>query len=134
MKYKLTITALLAFATLFLNAQNTIDVKIINLENSNGKVMLELVNERQEVVGQEIIVIKDNVATVKFNDIKNGKYAIRFFHDENSNGKMDTGTFGIPTEGYGFSNNARGFMGPPDFEDMIFTVNENVSMTLKTKN
>jgi uncharacterized protein (DUF2141 family) len=39
------------------------------------------------------------------------------FHDENGNGKLDTGLFGIPTEGVCASNGATGSMGPPRFED-----------------
>jgi len=44
-----------------------------------------------------------------------GFYAVAVFHDENGNGEFDQGLFGIPLERYGFSNDARGFFGPPDF-------------------
>ena len=40
----------------------------------------------------------------------------RLFHDENGNGKMDTGFLGIPTEGVVVSNQAKGFMGPPKIQ------------------
>ncbi|WP_394700395.1 DUF2141 domain-containing protein [uncultured Bacteroides sp.] len=33
---------------------------------------------------------------------------------------VDTKEFGIPTEKYGFSNNAKGRMGPPSFEQAKF--------------
>jgi len=36
-------------------------------------------------------------------------------HDENSNGKMDTNFIGMPREGVGASNNAKGHMGPLKF-------------------
>ena len=49
-----------------------------------------------------------------------GTYAVAVYHDENANGKFDTGLFGIPKEGYGASNDARGFMGPPRFNDAKF--------------
>jgi len=48
------------------------------------------------------------------------KYAIAVFHDTNNNQKLDKNFFGIPKEGYGFSNNARGFLGPPDFDEAGF--------------
>ena len=51
-----------------------------------------------------------------------GTYAIGIFHDANLNNRLDNFFFGIPKEQYGFSNNARGFMGPPSFEDAAFTV------------
>ena len=50
-----------------------------------------------------------------------GKYAISMFHDENNNGILDTFA-GIPTEGYGFSNNARGDFGPPRFSQALLSI------------
>ena len=49
-----------------------------------------------------------------------GTYAIGIFHDANLNNRLDNYFFGVPREQYGFSNNARGFMGPPSFEDAAF--------------
>ncbi len=51
-----------------------------------------------------------------------GTYAIGIFHDVNLNNKMDNNLFGIPKEQYGFSNNARAFLGPPAFEAAAFTL------------
>ena len=41
-----------------------------------------------------------------------GAYAVALFQDENGNDNLDTTAFGAPTEKYGFSNDARGVMGP----------------------
>lgn len=41
--------------------------------------------------------------------------AIAAFHDENSDGELNRNRFGIPTERYGFSRNARGLTGPPKY-------------------
>ena len=51
-----------------------------------------------------------------------GTYAIGIFHDANLNNQLDNYFFGVPREQYGFSNNARGFMGPPSFEDTAFSL------------
>ena len=51
-----------------------------------------------------------------------GTYAIGIFNDANLNNRLDNYFFGVPREQYGFSNNARGFMGPPSFEDAAFSV------------
>jgi uncharacterized protein (DUF2141 family) len=51
-----------------------------------------------------------------------GRYALIVIHDENDNALLDTGTLGIPTEGYGFSNNAMGFFSAPDFDAAAVTV------------
>jgi uncharacterized protein (DUF2141 family) len=52
--------------------------------------------------------------------IEPGTYAIAVYHDENSNGKLDSNFIGIPREGVGFSNNAKGHMGPPKFDAAAF--------------
>jgi hypothetical protein len=45
-----------------------------------------------------------------------GRYAVIAFHDENDNGRLDESPWGVPTEGYGFSNDAQGFLAAPSFE------------------
>lgn len=42
--------------------------------------------------------------------------AIAVFQDIDGNGKLSKNKMGAPTEPYGFSNNARGFLGPPSFK------------------
>ncbi|MCP4053769.1 MAG: DUF2141 domain-containing protein [Mesoflavibacter sp.] len=49
-----------------------------------------------------------------------GIYAIKAYHDENSNGQLDKRAMGMPKERYGFSNNARGFLGLPGYEETTF--------------
>lgn len=55
-----------------------------------------------------------------FEGLVPGEYAIAAFHDENANGEMDRGLFGIPTEGTGASNDARGVMAPPPYDGAKF--------------
>lgn len=66
-----------------------------------------------------------------FENLPSGEYAISLYHDENENNKLDTGWFGIPNEGYGCSNNAKGMMGPPKYEDAKFQLTSNKEMTIK---
>ncbi len=49
-----------------------------------------------------------------------GRYALSVFHDENENSVLDAGKLGIPKEGYGFSQGARGRTGPPPFRKVAF--------------
>ena len=60
-------------------------------------------------------VSEDGVVGV-FEGLPPGKYAVAVFHDENDNGEFDRGFLGLPLEGYGFSNDAQVFLGPPSFE------------------
>jgi acyl-CoA reductase-like NAD-dependent aldehyde dehydrogenase/uncharacterized protein (DUF2141 family) len=60
--------------------------------------------------------------TIDVGDLPPGRYAASVYLDENENGKLDSGLFGIPKEPVGASNNPRHRMGPPHFEDCIFTM------------
>ena len=62
-------------------------------------------------------VISRGAARCSFDGVAPGTYAIALHHDEDDDGQMDTGIFGIPTEGTGASRDARGSMGPPSFRD-----------------
>jgi uncharacterized protein (DUF2141 family) len=73
-------------------------------------------NASQRVVAK----IVNGAAVCEFADPPAGSLAIAFIHDENGNGELDKNFFGIPQEGYGFSNDARGKMGPPAFDKAAF--------------
>ncbi|WP_426104411.1 DUF2141 domain-containing protein [Massilia sp. TSP1-1-2] len=63
-----------------------------------------------------------NGTTVVIGDLPEGDYAFAVYHDANANGKMDRNLLGIPTEDYGFSNNALGKMGPPSYASARFVL------------
>ncbi|HLF18787.1 MAG TPA: DUF2141 domain-containing protein [Candidatus Omnitrophota bacterium] len=64
--------------------------------------------------------IKDGKIEYVFEGIPYGEYAIKYYHDENGNDRLDANFLGIPKERYGFSNNARALLGPPSFERAKF--------------
>lgn len=66
-------------------------------------------------------------------NLRPGTYALAVFHDENGNGKLDTNFLGMPVESYGFSNDARGTFGPPDFLDCSFSLQGPKSLQLTLK-
>ncbi|MNT83012.1 hypothetical protein D3C72_2228260 [compost metagenome] len=53
------------------------------------------------------------------------------YHDENNNGKLDKNFIGMPKEPVACSNNAKGFMGPPKYEDAKFIITADTKMTIK---
>ena len=53
---------------------------------------------------------------VAFRSLSPGRYAVSVYHDENGNSQFDSNILGVPTEGYGFSNDAAGLAGPPEFD------------------
>jgi uncharacterized protein (DUF2141 family) len=53
-------------------------------------------------------------------DVEPGTYAIAVLHDEDDDGGLDRNLLGIPSEGFGFSNDAPTGLGPPSFRDASF--------------
>ncbi len=75
-----------------------------------------------------------SAVTVVFTDLPPGRYAVSAYQDRNSNGRLDRGFTGFPSEPYGFSRDARGVFGPPEFGDAAFelaTQNTTIRFTLK---
>jgi uncharacterized protein (DUF2141 family) len=72
---------------------------------------------------------KTGTVELLFGNLQPGDYAVMIFHDENGNGKMDSNLIGIPTEGYGFSNEAKGSFGPPKFSAMKVTISTDGRVT-----
>jgi uncharacterized protein (DUF2141 family) len=112
-------------------SQYKLDVEILEIRNTRGNIMLQLFDRNENIVIQEKSPIKDNRCLFSFANLKPGKYALRYFHDENLNGKMETNFVGKPTEGYGFSNNVIGKFGPPPFDKWLFEINEDKKIVLK---
>jgi len=73
-------------------------------------------------------VVKDATTdrlTVLISDLPPGKYAVAAYVDKNRSGRQDKNFLGVPKEIYGFSNDARGLFGPPDFAAAAFDIGEN---------
>lgn len=109
-------------------AHQHLTVKITRLHNNTGSVLVSLFREgtgfpddASRALARQKATITDKGATLLFRDIPPGNYAVAILHDENNNQKMDKNFFGIPKEGYGFSNNASAPFGPPSFRKASFT-------------
>lgn len=113
--------------TSFADAQETthnINVEINGLKSSDGQLLVGLYNTETSFLKEQykanVVTIDNNKSVLLFKNVPNGTYAVSFVHDKNKNGKMDKNFMGIPKEDYGCSNNAKGFMGPPKWEDAKF--------------
>lgn len=105
-----------------------INVKIVGLRNSTGTVACALFESPEGFPSEflkdatEIMIMKiqDMQARCHFLNIPPGTYALAIIHDENMDGKLGTNWMGIPTEGYGFSNNAKVVFSAPSFDGASF--------------
>lgn len=106
---------------------NIVHVEIGGLRNDKGQVFCALYSSRdgfpkntEKAVARIKSAISDKQAVCEFSGMAPGTYAVSVFHDENSNGKLDTNFMGIPREGVGASNGAKGHFGPPKFDAAAF--------------
>lgn len=111
---------------IIMNAQNTIEVSLSGMNHDNGEARVGLYNDKGQFLDVTFKSLKSGIengrANVKFTDIPDGTYAISCYHDEDGNGKLDMLMGMFPKEAYGCSNGAKGFFGPPKWEDAKFTV------------
>ena len=104
----------------------TLSVELQNVRfNLGGTLYIMLVNDKDQAVYKLTRPTSERNATFYFNNLPHGKYAVRAYHDKNNNGELDKGVFGQPVEGWGVSNNVRGFMSAPPFAQMLVSVNQN---------
>jgi len=68
-------------------------------------------------------------ATVVFEDILAGAYAIVAIADRDGDGRLAQGLLGVPLEWYGFGNDASGLLGPPSFEKTLVVLEAPKTMT-----
>ena len=144
----LFVTALLAsvYSPSFAADTASVTVNVRGLNNSNGAARIALFNDKEkyskdkgtadDAYKKEAVPIKNNAAACTFSDLPNGMYAIKVYHDEDNSGKFYTNAFGIPKVQYGFSNNAKGMMGPASFDKAKFEiqgkdVTQNIKLTGK---
>jgi uncharacterized protein (DUF2141 family) len=105
-------------------------VTISNFKNDRGSAVVSLYNNSDgfpkspdKALKKMSVRILNNQAVADFESLPAGEYAVSVYHDENGNKKMDTNFFGIPKEGVGNSNNAKGHFGPPKYADAKFSFN-----------
>jgi uncharacterized protein (DUF2141 family) len=116
------------------NGKLTIIVTGFNDDTGNCRFALDnskFVYEREDTVwiGKVLPIINKKVIVV-IDSLEYGEYAVRIFHDENKNEIIDTNILGIPTEDYGYSNNASSWFGPPSWDKAKFIFNKS-DMTIE---
>jgi uncharacterized protein (DUF2141 family) len=110
--------------------RGTLNIKISGFENNKGDCWFALDNSKEvheskdSVFVGKILPIMNRGVYLKLDSLEYGYYAIKIFHDENNNGKIDLNFLGIPTEDYGYSNNVSGWFGPPKWEKTRFLFNQ----------
>ncbi len=117
---------------LLLNFWNMDNLAVMRLQFSNidaaqGSIYLAVFDQKDKFLDQAAVrfqkiipVTEQGNLEIALPELPAGTYAISCFHDVNGNGKLDTNFLGIPTEPYGFSNNARPKFRAPNWEEAKF--------------
>jgi uncharacterized protein (DUF2141 family) len=98
-------------------------LEISNLRNDKGHMLCALCSSAQadafpKKADKAVAADRkdeERQAVCDFTEVAPGTYTVSVVHDENANGKLDMNFSGMPREGVGASNDAKGHMGRPKF-------------------
>jgi len=132
---KLSTALLLCLCGLGQAQAHTLTLSLDQFRVKGGKLMVELYdnqaawNEGKGARDYRIAEVQGDSVQLVFDHLDAGHYAVKVFHDENGNGRLDSNFLGVPSEGYGFSNNA-GRFGPASFEDAGFDLKADLGLNI----
>jgi uncharacterized protein (DUF2141 family) len=102
-------------------------VTLSNIRQVKGSVYVAVYDSEATFLSSDklrerkiVAVTQTGDLDISFANLPPGTYAISCFHDVNGNGELDTNLVGIPTEPYGFSNNARPKFRAPTWAEAKF--------------
>jgi len=137
MKKSILIIALVFIVSVTLSAQHKLTIKVEGIESVSGDLYIALYTSQDVFTGKsehgKIVKVDGNTVETDFSDLKKGKYALALYQDENANGKLDLGEYGIPKEKVAFSNNINPIllMRAPVFEECAFEIDADKEVSIK---
>jgi uncharacterized protein (DUF2141 family) len=123
-KIRIILIGVLTAAASVLTYAQTMTVVVKNVKGDAGTVRLAVYNSedqfmKNEIAGIEVKAVNGQAVAV-FKNLGMGTFAISVMHDANDNKELDSNMFGVPKEGFGFSNDVMGMFGPPEFRKASF--------------
>lgn len=104
----------------------TLTITLEDIKKTQGSISLGVFDEAGYESGQAVnganITVDQATETVTIEGLEPGFYGIKMYHDVDGNGEMNANPFGMPTEPYAFSNNAKGRFGPAKWDAAKFEV------------
>ena len=113
----------------------TLTVLVEGGEAGTGQAIASLFSSDENYLNEPIFdkimpIDEDGGARFLFDGLAEGTYSVSVIYDKNSDGELNTGLFGIPSELVGFSNNAKGIFGPPSFDKTSFPLPSSQTITI----
>jgi uncharacterized protein (DUF2141 family) len=119
--------ALQVTATPALASSSSLIVNIDGLKSQEGNVCLALFSNSQDfpmrgekALRNECFKVSGLTMQVMLKGLPPGTYAIAALHDANGDHQANRNRLGLPTEGFGFSQNPGFSFSPPSFEEACF--------------
>ena len=101
-------------------------LKVENVGENTGALRIAIFDaggwSGNDAVAADSVDVSEGADSVVFEGLEPGTYGVKLFHDVDGDGELARGNFGIPTEPYGFSNDAPVRFGPPSFGDAAFAL------------
>ena len=111
-----------------LEQNNAIVIRIAGAPNNRGSIKAAIhansttfQSENQALFAESLTIQNGEVLWLVPLDILPEQFAVAAYHDENEDQELTLNRFGIPTERYGFTREARGLTGPPRFQDAVIS-------------
>lgn len=111
--------------------KGNLKVVVTHVKGNTGQLAFYLFNSDNgfpiktgKALKSDFVKTTGSTAECTFRDISAGTYAVFVFHDADNDKKLKTNFVGMPREGMGVSNNAKGHFGPPDYDDAKFNFNK----------
>ncbi len=132
---------LLLFSLLFILPAKTfnLQIEITGIPTDKGNMYVAIYRSKDDfpVYGKQFKgkVVDANApkTIVEFENLPEDDYSIAIYHDENKNNKLDKNMLGVPTECYGFSNNARRTFSAPSFSEAKFELKSDKKIKITVK-
>ena len=127
------------FPLLSWGQSHALSITVENVKTGDGEIYVAIYDKAETFLKSskyykaQKFPAKAGQTICKFDDVPSGTYAISIYHDINSSKRLDTNWMGIPSEPYGFANNAKGFLGPPKFEDCLVDIKGDKELKIKLK-
>lgn len=130
---KIALSLLFVFNSFFCISQTQkLTIYFNDLSYNGGKIMLLIQDKNEKDISKLVVNVHKSSSKITVY-LPSGKYGVVAFHDLNGNEELDTNFIGIPTEPYGFSNNARAMLSKPDFEETLVNLNGDLAITFQLK-
>ena len=103
---------------------HAITVSIDSIENAGGELRVALYSTPEGFAAQAPVAslrepVTGPTASVSFDGVPEGDYAVMLFHDVDGSGELERNLLGVPREPWAGSLN-RSILGAPDWEDVVF--------------